>query len=406
MDKLRLWLISKYQLVISSIAFMPAIISISFLGFATFFVFFDFSETGQQIKIDFPWLNINDPSTARSILATIAGGVISLTVFSFSMVMIVLNQAASQLSNRTLDELIGNRFQQIVLGIYIGTIVYTFFLLSTIRDTGSSFQIPSLSIFLLTLITVFDIFIFIYFLHFITQSVKYNVIIDRIKSDTYHGMKNFCSANSEVSQNTKFASLAVVKASKSGIFEGFDTKEIMDFCEENKCSVIAIYPMGTFILRGQPILKCSRALDDDQEKEALFGVIISQQEAAYRNYEYGFRQLSEIALKALSPGINDPGTAILSFRALIDLLGFRAIHFPPSELIRGENPFVVYRMELSFDALFEKIIYPIWDYGKEDRMLSLEFKLLLEQLSLILASPPLFKLLELVDGKITSKIKD
>jgi uncharacterized membrane protein len=213
-------------------------------------------------------------------------------------------------------------------------------------------------------------------------------------------MKNFCSANSEVTQNTKFASSAVIKASKSGIFEGFDTKEILDFCEENKCSLIAIYPMGTFILRGQPILKCSRALDDDQEKEALLGVIISQQEAAYRNYEYGFRQLSEIALKALSPGINDPGTAILSFRALIDLLGFRAIHFPHSELIRGENPFVVYRMELSFDALFEKIIYPIWDYGKEDRMLSLEFKLLLEQLSLILASPPLFKLLDLVDGKI------
>ncbi|WP_075350678.1 DUF2254 domain-containing protein [Algoriphagus marinus] len=403
MDKIRLWLISRYQLIVSSIAFLPGVLSISFLILAGALFLFDVSETGQQFKIDFPWLNIKDPSTARSILGAIAGGVISLTVFSFSMVMIVLNQAASQMSNRILDKLIGNRFQQIVLGVYIGTIVYTFFMFSTIRDTGNSFQIPSLSIFILTVITVFDIFIFIYFLHFITQSVKYDVIIDRIESATFEGMKRFCNAETEVKEDAKFVYHTVIRASKSGVFEGFDTKEIMDFCEENECSILAIYPMGTFIIRGQPILKCSQKLSEIQMENALQGVILSRQESVIRNYEYGLRQLSEIALKALSPGINDPGTAIISFRAIIDLFGFRAAHFPPSTQNRGGNSYMLYRNEHSFDALFERVVYPIWDYGKEDRMLRNEFKLLLEQLALIIASPPLFKLLELVDKKIASE---
>jgi uncharacterized membrane protein len=400
MDKIRLWLIAKYQLIISSIAFMPAIISIVFLASAAFLLLFDFSETGQQLKANNPWLNIEDPSTARSILATIAGGVMSLTVFSFTMVMIVLNQAASQMSNRVLDKLIGNRFQQVVLGVYIGTIVNTFFLLSTIRDNGSSFQIPSLSIIVITLITILDIFIFIYFLHFITQSVKYDVIVSRILSSTLHSMKIFCTADSEVKQEQDFSSLSVIRAGKSGIFEGFDNKEIMDFCEQNKCSVLAIYPMGTFILRGQPILKCSRSVEENKIEGALQGISINQQESIYRNYEYGLRQLSEIALRALSPGLNDPGTAIISLRALIDLLGYRGLNFPPITLSRNKNPYVLHRLELSFDELFERTIYPIWDYGSEDRMLRQELKILLDQLSLILSSAPLFKLLKLVDKRI------
>ncbi|MDN3203459.1 DUF2254 domain-containing protein [Algoriphagus sediminis] len=399
MDKIRLWLIRKYEETVSSIAFLPAVISLAFLVIAILIFSFDVSETGKQLKSELPFLSLKDTSTARSILGAVAGGVISLTVFSFSMVMIVLNQAASQMSNRVLDKLIGNRFQQIVLGFYIGTIVYTFFIFSTIRDTESRFQLPSISIFLLTVLTVIDIFIFIYFLHFITQSVKYDVIIQRIKSSTFEGMRKFCSVTTEMNEEVKFAARSVIKANTSGIFEGFDQKEIIDFCEENACSLQALHPMGTFILRGQPLMECSKSLSEDEMTEALQGVILSDQESVTRNYEYGLRQLSEIALKALSPGINDPGTAIISLRALIDLFQYRGRNFPPHTLAKEDSLHVLYRKELSFDQLFEIIIFPIWDYGKKDRMLGLEFQTLLKQLSLILSSKPVFDLLKKVQSQ-------
>lgn len=399
MDKIRIWLLRKYDQIVSSIAFLPAIISFGFFILSAVLFNFDISETGQQLKQELPFLALKDSSTARSILGAIVGGVISLTVFSFSMVMIVLNQAASQMSNRILDKLIGNRFQQIVLGFYIGTIIYTFFIFSTIRDTESRFQIPSISIFFLTVLTVLDLFIFIYFLHFITQSVKYEVIIKRIKSATFHGMKNFCTEKKEPNVSHDFASVEVIRANKSGIFEGYDSKEIMDFCEENECSLLAIYPMGTFVLRGQPIFKCSRTIAQDEMEKALQGTIFSDQESVERNYEYGLRQLSEIALKALSPGVNDPGTAIISFRALIDLFQFRGLNFPTNSIKREGLPHQVIREEHSFDVLFDRIIYPIWDYGQNDRMVIHEFNLLLEQLSLFVSSEPVFNLLEMVKNK-------
>jgi uncharacterized membrane protein len=128
------WLVSRSRKMINSIAFYPAVIAFLFLVLSVLMVFFDYSETGKTIKSQWSLLRLRDASTARSIISAITAGIISLTVFSFSMVMIVLNQAASQMSNRILDKLIGNRFQQFVLGFYIGTIVYSLFLLSTIRD--------------------------------------------------------------------------------------------------------------------------------------------------------------------------------------------------------------------------------------------------------------------------------
>ncbi|MEP7080915.1 MAG: DUF2254 family protein, partial [Ginsengibacter sp.] len=166
-----------YHKITESIAFYPAIIAIGFLLLSWGMLEIDFSSWGKQIKSGFSWISLKDASTARTIVSTVAGAIISLTVFSFSMVMIVLNQAASQMSNRVLSSMIENRSQQIILGFYIGTIVYALFLLSTIRDISSGIYVPALSIYLLIFLTVVDIFLFIYFLDYVTQTVKYETVI-------------------------------------------------------------------------------------------------------------------------------------------------------------------------------------------------------------------------------------
>ena len=145
LNTIRTWLQMRYRTITGSIAFYPAVIAIFFAAFAMALIWFDLSGPGLYLKDKMGWMSLKDAEAARSIVSTVAAGIITLTVFSFSMVMIVINQAASQLSNRVLDQLIGNRFQQVVLGIYIGTIVFALLLLTTIRkgDTGSS--VPALS---------------------------------------------------------------------------------------------------------------------------------------------------------------------------------------------------------------------------------------------------------------------
>lgn len=208
---LQKWTRIYYSKMVESIAFYPALIAIGFLFLSWIMLVLDFSPFGKELKTNLSWLSLKDAGTARTIISTVAGAIISLTVFSFSMVMIVLNQAASQMSNRVLNSMIENRFQQIILGIYIGTIVYALFLLSTIRDISSGIYVPALSIYLLILLTVIDIFLFIYFLDYVTQTVKYETVIDRVKKQTFQSMeKNF-----EPIKKRRFANLGTFIISRS-----------------------------------------------------------------------------------------------------------------------------------------------------------------------------------------------
>lgn len=381
LDNTRVWIQGRYYKILNSIAFYPAFIGLIFLVLSYVAILFDFSEAGKQIKSQLPpYTSLKDASTARSIISSIVSGVISLTVFSFSMVMIVLNQAASQLSNRVLNRLIGNRFQQIVLGIYIGTIVFALFLLTSIRDIDSGIYVPALSTYLLILLTIFDIFLFIYFLHYITQSVKYEVIISRILKDTRKVMEGACTLPKQPIKPIALIDDHYVLANSSGIYEGFDAESLTRLADEHDCLFFAMHTPGTFVMEGLPLLQISKVISPDALKEAARAVRVNTSESVEENFFYGMRQLSEIGMKALSPGINDPGTAIIAMRALFQLLAYRIKHFPDNIVRNKEQQVRILIKELTFNEMFAHTVLPIWDYGKEDRLIQHEIFHLLRQL--------------------------
>jgi len=391
--RINLWIKNRYHKIVNSIAFYPAFIGLLFLVVSFFVIQFDYSDAGKDLKSSFDYLTLKDASTARTIISAIAAGILSLTVFSFSMVMIVLNQAASQMSNRVLDKLIGNRFQQIVLGIYIGTIVYALFLLSTIRDIDSGIYIPAISTYLLILITIFDIFLFIYFLHYITQSVKYKVIIERIYNDTKASLEDSCKLKREPAKTAYFESEIMVRSSSPGIYTGFDKKSLLKICRENDCSILLLHAPGTFLLKGVPLFKLNKQIKQEALEEMLHSMYLDNDENIEQNFFYGFRQLSEVAIKALSPGINDPGTAIESLRALFRLYAYRVRFFPDHAIYDEDGKTGIIMQELSFEKIFADTLLPVWDYGKNDRMIQNELTHLLSQLESLHPNPVISKTL-------------
>ncbi len=404
LNNTRVWLSGRYYKILNSIAFYPAFIGLMFLVISYLTISFDFSETGKQIKANLPpYTSLKDASTARSIISAITSGVISLTVFSFSMVMIILSQAASQMSNRVLNRLIGNRFQQIVLGIYIGTIVYSLFLLSTIRDIDSGIYIPALSTYLLILLTIFDIFLFIYFLHYVTQSIKYEVIIQRVYHETRKKLEDTCELPRPASELIKLVSDSYVTANSSGIYEGFDTETLLNLADDEDCLFYTLHTPGTFILQGQPLLQASKPIAQDTHDKAARGLRINDSESIEENYAYGLRQLSEVAMKALSPGINDPGTAIISLRAMAQLFAYRLTHFPDNVVRNKDKQVRILVQELTFEKIFENTVLPVWDYGKEDRLVQKELHHLLTQLQSISPQPGPGRLLRTVMLKVAQQ---
>ncbi len=271
MNKFFKWLRKSYNKTINSIAFYPALISIGFLLLSLLMLELDFSETGKHIKSQLSWISLRDASTARAILGTVAGGIISLTVFSFSMVMIMLNQAASQLSNRMLDSMIGSKFQQIILGFYIGTIVFALFLLSTIRDIDSGIYVPALSIYLLLVLTVVDIFLFIYFIHFVTQSVKFGTIIERIHKNTLHTLHRICTTEKPTSFEPPGIDSQIIFTVSSDYYQGFNTNQLLKFAVRHNAVIQFLHPPGTFLLKGMPLLHFynSVKLSEDDVKQMM-----------------------------------------------------------------------------------------------------------------------------------------
>jgi uncharacterized membrane protein len=395
------WFKLTYRKVVNSIAFLPAVIALLFLVLSYVMIVFDFSDTGKQIKSSLHWLSLKDASTARSICSAIAGGIISLAVFSFSMVMILLNQAASQMSNRILGKLIGNRFQQIILGFYIGTIIYALFLLSTIRDINTGIYVPAISTYLLIALTIIDIFLFIYFLHYITDSVKYETIIHRIYFDTKNEIQKSCVSNNIKSDYVAIESAIEIRADQSGLYQGIEKNSLLTLCQNEDVIVSFLYPPGIYVLKGTPIalVETRHPLSKDFEQRLLVLINIARGQDITVSYYYGFSQLSEIALKALSPGINDPATAAMSLHVLGDLLAFRLDNPSSSFLKDTDNNLRIIINEKTFDVIFEECIVPIWDYGKNDRLIQREMSGILSQLKTKVQSVILDSLLDAVHKK-------
>lgn len=372
-----------YNKVIQSIAFYPGIIAIGFLLFSWVMLKIDFSPWGKDIKASLNWLSLKDANTARTITATIAAGIISLTVFSFSMVMIVLNQAASQMSNRVLTSMIGNRFQQVVLGCYIGTTVYALFLLSTIRNISDGIAVPALSIYLLILLTVVNIFLFIYFLDYVTQMVKYETVIDRVKNQTMDTMRRkYIKLKDE---NTIWDDLPYteVKSDEAGYFQSFNEAQLLDIACKHELYISFRYKQGTYLIKNVAFIRVySKKLIDTQcLKDILNSIDFFNGHPINKNADYGLKQLSEIAIKALSPGINDPGTAVLSLQALSDALAFRLYHKLPSVCYDAHETPRIFVPASSFHDLFEDYIQPIWNYGKNDHYIQQEMLNMIKQLN-------------------------
>jgi uncharacterized membrane protein len=376
------WLRIYYSKIISSIAFYPALMALGFLLLSLVMLEIDFSAWGKDLKATVDWLHLKDASTARTIVGTVAAAVISLTVFSFSMVMIVLNQAGSQMSNRVLTSMIENRFQQVVLGFYIGTIVYALFLLSTIRDTSNGIYIPALSIYLLIILTVIDIFLFIYFLDYVTQTVKFETVIERVMKQTFLTLKKDYKDVAPENGAWERLPFVTIKANQSNYFQNFNEEKLLEITSENNVFITFLYPRGTFVIEGTVLMKvyAEKTILDDCLVKMTENVDFYGGQPIALNADYGFKQLAEIAIKALSPGINDPGTAIIALHSITALLNFRLTNNLPTIYRDKLKVPRIYVPVSTFETLFETCYTPIWNYGKNDVYIQNEMLFLIQQL--------------------------
>jgi len=177
-----------YNNITNSIAFYPVIITLFYLGLVVGMLWFDYSGIAKELNEEMPWLQFKEMSAVRTILSTLIAGIISLMALSFSMVMVVLNQATSTISPKIMQGLITKKEHQFVLGNQFGAILYFMIVLLLLRSIDF-YKIPTFSVALGLLIGFWSLGLFVYFIHNISQNIQVTNIIAGIHQDTCDGLQ-------------------------------------------------------------------------------------------------------------------------------------------------------------------------------------------------------------------------
>lgn len=326
MTELKNAVLRYYRSVVRSIAFYPTLIAAGLLVLAIVMLYAEQTGISEKMYEKVPLLVIRDESTARSVVTTMVGGMISLMVFSFSMVMVLLNQASSNFSPRLLPGLISSKQHQLVLGMYLGTIVYGITMLINIHPKYQVYAVPGASIFLGVVLTVVCLGLFIYFINTISQSIQVTHVLSQIFRKTRRKLLDERDHEERRGGSAELPDTQywhTVDGTRTGYLNSVSENELLEIARRERTRIELKIPLGGFILSNLPVLSSERPLSEEARKELLSCLEFQLNNSMSDNYVHGFKQITEIALKAMSPGINDPGTCLNALDYLTELFALR-----------------------------------------------------------------------------------
>ncbi|CAN5761495.1 DUF2254 domain-containing protein [soil metagenome] len=297
----------------------------------------------QRLSGDPDWLVFAFGGTAegaRAVLSVIATSMLTFTGLVFSITMLVLQLASSQLSPRVTRTFLRDRGNQVVLGIFVATFVYTLVVLHEVRaptEAGEGF-VPSLSIWVAFALLFGSIGAFIWYIDHMAHAIRASTVITAIWRETVSAIERLfperigTDAPTGVEQvPDRSASGRLLGSHEAGVVMGIDDDGLEAVASHGDRVLELLPAIGDFVPEGAPLARLwgewdEAALDDVRGAVGLGGERTLEQDAAF-----GLRQLVDIALRALSPGINDPSTAVQALDRIHDLLRRLAVRrFPTS----------------------------------------------------------------------------
>lgn len=364
MQRLRLVVKEWLRRITESIAFYPTLIALGFIVLALLLIWAEYEPWLMEVKQRIDVVLVESVEDGRLILGTLVASTISLMVFSFSMVMVVLNQASANLSPRLLPGLITVKDNQIVLGVYLGTICFCLMLILNIHPTADEARVPGFGIFVGLCFGLCCLGLFAYFIHSISQAIQVDHILDRLLQETLLRIqKNHSDGEMPEPQVENWFTL---KTPHAGYLKWIQREDLMNLCCRHDMQLQMVEPIGFFYVTNTPYVRASRSVDGDLADEIHQCFLFYPQERLGDYYSFGFKQISEIAVKALSPGINDPATAIKSIDMLVMLFIEKCAKDEVSVLFDKTSSARIFLQPARLDDLLQKNITPIREYAKQD----------------------------------------
>ncbi|MBC1237905.1 DUF2254 domain-containing protein [Nostoc sp. 2RC] len=363
----------------SSYWFIPAVMTV--LATALAFIMLNLDRT-DKVTINYWWVYTGGADGARSLLEAVAGSMVSVAATAFSITIVALQLAASNFGPRLLRNFMQDTGNQVVLGTFLGTFIYCLLVLRTIHGEGDGYSqfVPQLAVTVGILLAIISIGVLIYFIHHASTIIQASHVIENVSADLHSAIERLFPekigrAEPEPEQRigeipTSFDEEALpIRAKGTGYLQAIDDKELIKIAERyNLLLRLQIRP-GKFVIQGSHLVLIfpGTKVNYQLTKQINNAFILGKERTEQQDVEFPINQLVEIALRAISPAVNDPFTAI----RCIDRLSAGFCHlvqrnFPSACRYDNNNKLRVITENVDFARLIGSAFNQIRQYGRSD----------------------------------------
>ncbi|RPH95119.1 MAG: DUF2254 domain-containing protein [Lysobacterales bacterium] len=321
---MRVQLFKTWNRVRSSFWFLPALMA----GGAMMLAF-------ASVSVDTPvtdWLTLNWSLTftggaegASSLLGAIASSMITIAGVVFSMTLVALSLASSQLGPRLLRNFMRDTTTQMVLGTFVATFLYCLLVLRTIRRAEEVIFVPHLSVSLGVLLAVASVGVLIFFIHHVSVSIQANEVVTRVGTELIRGIERLfpetigrgapriLTEPPDAEFLDRFDREArPIGSSGDGYLQFVDGDALMALATKEDIVIRLVRRHGQYVVatRALALVWPGNRVTDQLMERVNSTFALGNQRTSGQDIEFAVNQLVEIAIRALSPGVNDPFTAM------------------------------------------------------------------------------------------------
>jgi uncharacterized membrane protein len=272
------------------------------------------------IEASLPWAYTGGPSGARSLLSTIAGSMITAASVTFSLASVALSIASQQYGSRVLRNFMRDKVTQFLLGTFVSTFLYSVMVVRDIRGSeyGGGF-VPSISVTIAIVLSVASLVLLVYFIHHVSTSIQASRIISVIAEEITAAIPRlFPSGVGQASRDLEGLGrlqngrTATINIAESGYLQMIDADSLMKVAVRRDLVIEIVCLPGAHLIQGMTVAHVygNAVLEGEDLDLTVKAFALGGQRTPAQDIRYPFQQLTDVVVRALSPAINDPFTAI------------------------------------------------------------------------------------------------
>ncbi len=403
-DRLRQFIRRWTQAAVRSVAFLPLPMTVGGLLLGCGLFYLELHTTLSERMVErLPAVVLTSQDSARNVLGLFIGGLITLMIFSFTQMMSLFNQVANSYSPRLLPYFTSDRSLQFTMGFYLGSITMSVIVMISIRSDESGY-VPNVSVLVCLMSGLLSLLLFIYFVTAISDRIQVDAILLRIyaRSIDYLQDKQHSDvlAVSDTQPNTD--DWYVIANPADGYLGSVALQDLSTLAAKYRTRFYISARKGEFIPRSFPIVMTQAKLDHEQLKKVL--LVVRPQAKKYGDWEIPqLDLLVEIAERAMSPGINDPATAVSAIDRIAGLLG-HLLFVPEYNLATAKDGGPVWFASVPHKETIRRVFSRLRNYAREDAMVLRRLIKMAGQLAL--ASAENESLLKIYQNEIIAIVAD